>query len=49
MQADIAVILIAAAFSLVGLAVVQVFPEASLLAAFFLVGLLLLNVALAFA
>ena len=49
MQADFALILIATAFTLVGLAVVQVFPEASLLAAFFLVGLLLLNIAFAFA
>lgn len=49
MQADFAVILIATAFTLVGLAVVQVFPEASLLAAFFLLGLILLNIAFAFA
>lgn len=49
MQPDFAALLIAAAFSIVGYAIVKMVPEASLLAAFFLVGLLSLNVALSFA
>ena len=48
-QPDFAALLIAAAFSIVGLAIVRMVPKASLLAAFFLVGALSLNVALSFA
>ena len=49
MQPGFAARLIAVAFTIVGLAIVKVVPKASLLAAFFLVGVLSLNVALSFA